>query len=112
LPLDIDTITQEVMEIYDPNSPKGLRDALDKVYAYRLENRYTREELFELKDRLLEEASRLADEQRGSREDIRRIPSEDLAWRMFVIENANAARRVLESTAGRELSNTSGEEAE
>ena len=113
LPLNIEAITEKVMEVYEPENTRDLRDALNKFYAYRLETWYTREELFEFKDRLSEEASRLGAKQRGSREDIRRIPPEDWLWRMYVIENINAITRVLDRTAGRQVRrSTSGEEAE
>jgi hypothetical protein len=101
LPIDIERVDREIAETVKPQTPKEYREALDEAYARELAG-YTQEELFEMKDGLLQEASRLADQQRGSREDIRRISDEDHAWRIKVIENANAVLRVLERAATRQ----------
>ena len=101
LPIDIERVDRWIAETVKPQTPKEYREALDEAYARELAG-YTQEELFEMKDGLLQEASRLADQQRGSREDIRRISDEDHAWRIKVIENANAVLRVLERAATRQ----------
>lgn len=111
LPLDIDAIAESVGGPSAFTNALDFRNAIDEVAAARLESAYTREEVFEFKDELLKEASRLADEQRGSREEIRRIPPEDINWRLAIIENLNVVLRVLEKTAGRQLRST-GEKTE
>jgi len=101
LPIDIAAVDREIDQTVKPRSTQEYQEARDTIYAREL-RRYTREELFDLKDELLREASRLADEQRGSREDLRRITKAEHDWRMAVMENANAVLRVLERAATRQ----------
>jgi len=70
--------------------------------ATRLSSALTEVELFALKDRLGEEASRLAREAPTTREGIRRQTPEEFNWWGAVIENYNATVRALQKVSERQ----------
>jgi excisionase family DNA binding protein len=98
LPLDIDAITAEVAKSARPETVLEFRKVLDEAYAHELRD-YSTEDLFELKDELLEEVRQLSGPK--TREELSLQTPEELTALINAMENANAVLRALERTAGR-----------
>ena len=88
------------MRTIKPTTALELEDAIDEACEREL-SAFTPEELFELRNELLKEASRIGGPQ-GSRDDLRRTTTEEHVWRLAVMENANAVEHVLARIARRQ----------